>query len=199
MVAFVCSVPAGIALVRLARDQTSRVAAIVFSAGLFALYGVSATYHRMTWRPPARRKMRQADHSTIFVLIASTYTAIALLVFTPGWQRLVLTLVWVGALGGIVLKVFFLDRSGKLGGTMYIVLGWAAVIAAPQFVTRAPAKVVLLIVAGGVLYTVGAIIFALRRPNPAPLVFGFHEIWHTMVVGASVCHYAAIRILLTSR
>lgn len=198
LLAFLVSVPAGIALVRAARDGTGRTAAAVFSFGLFAQYGVSSAYHRLTWRAPARRNMRRADHSTIFVLIATTYTAVALLVFTPTWQRVLLALVWAGAVMGIVLKVFFLDSSTKLAGTMYIVLGWAAIIAAPQFATRAPARAIALIVGGGVLYTAGAIVFALRRPNPVPMVFGFHEIWHVMVVAASVCHYAAIRLLLTS-
>ena len=198
LAAFVASLPAGYVLVRAGHDATGRIAAIVFSFGVTALYGVSATYHRMTWLPAARRRMRRADHSTIFVLIACSYTAVGLLIFTPAWQRFLLALVWAGALGGIALKLFFLDSSAKLAGAMYIVLGWAAIIAAPQFVSRAPARVVVLIVCGGVLYTVGAIIFALRRPNPAPLVFGYHEIWHTLVVAATACHYTAIRILVTA-
>src|SRR5439155_16604676 len=105
LAAFVASVPAGISLVRLARDPTSRVAAVVFSLGLVALYGVSSAYHRMTWPPAARRNMRRADHSTIFVLIATTYTAVALLVFSASWARAMLAVVWGGALAGIALKI----------------------------------------------------------------------------------------------
>jgi hemolysin III len=142
--------------------------------------------------------MRRADHSTIFVLIAATYTAVALEALSPAWQRALLTVVWAGALTGIGLKVFSLESTRKLTATMYIVLGWAAVLAMPQFVSRIPNGALALIVAGGLLYTGGAIVFALRRPNPSPRVFGYHEIWHTAVVGAGVCHYLAIRMLLTS-
>jgi hemolysin III len=197
--AFIVSLPAGVALVRVARDHTSRIAAIVFSVGLCALYGVSAAYHRVTWSPPARSRMRRADHSTIFVLIAATYTAVALEALSPAWQRALLAVVWAGALTGIGLKIFSLESTRKLTAAMYIVLGWAAVVAMPQFVSRIPNSALALIVAGGVLYTGGAIVFALRRPNPSPRVFGYHEIWHTAVVGAGVCHYLAIRILLTAR
>jgi hemolysin III len=138
-------------LVRVAADHSSRVAAIVFSLALWALYGVSATYHRFTWRPRARANMRRADHSMIFVLIAGTYTAVALLVLSPGWQRALLALVWTGAAVGIALKVFVHEASRKVTGAMYIVLGWAAVLVFPQF------------------------------------------------VAGSACHYAAIRMLLTSQ
>jgi hemolysin III len=196
LIAFIASFPAGYVLIRSAHDGTSRAAAVFFSAGVTALYGVSATYHRMTWLPDARRRMRGADHSMIFVLIACSYTAVALLVFTPGWRRVLLAIVWLGALTGVTLKIVAPVATRRITGTMYIVLGWAAIIAAPQFISRAPSRVVALIAAGGVLYTVGAVIFALRRPNPAPLVFGYHEIWHTMVVAASACHYYAIRQLV---
>jgi hemolysin III len=199
LAAFVVSLPAGVALVRVARDQRSRLAAIVFSAGLCALYGVSAAYHRVTWSPAARARMRRADHSTIFLLIAATYTAVALLVLSAVWQRALLAVVWTGALTGIALKIFTLESTRKLTAAMYIVLGWAAVAAMPQFVSRIPNGALALIVFGGLLYTIGAIVFARRWPNPSPRVFGYHEIWHTFVVGAGVCHYAAIRILLTAR
>ena len=199
LLALIASLPAGVALVRVARDHTPRTAAIVFSAGLCALYGVSAAYHRVTWSPAARARMRRADHSTIFVLIAATYTAVALLVLDPVWQRVLLAVVWAGALTGIGLKIFSLESTRKLTATMYIVLGWAAIAAMPQFVSRIPNDALALIVAGGLLYTGGAIIFALRRPNPSPRVFGYHEIWHSAVVGAGACHYLAIRILLTAR
>jgi hemolysin III len=196
MVAFFVSLPAGYLLIRSAHTGTGRAAAIVFSIGLTILYGVSATYHRMTWLPDARRRMRGADHSSIFVLIACSYTAVGLLVFTPDWQRVLLAIVWAGAIVGVTLKIVAPVATRRVTGTMYIVLGWTAIIAAPQFVKRAPTDVVVLIATGGVLYTVGAIIFALRRPNPSPLVFGYHEIWHTMVVAASACHYYAIRQLV---
>jgi hemolysin III len=199
LAAFVASIPAGVALARVARDQTSRIAAIVFSAGLCALYGVSAAYHRITWSKPARERMRRADHSTIFVLIAATYTAISLLALSTGWQRALLIVVWTGALTGIGLKIFSLESTRRATAAMYMVLGWAAVVAMPQFVSRIPSASLALIVSGGLLYTLGAIVFARRRPNPYPRVFGYHEIWHAAVVAAGACHYAAIRLLLTAR
>jgi len=198
LAAFVASLPAGVALIRVATDHSARVAAVVFASALWALYGVSATYHRFTWRPKARANMRRVDHSMIFVLIAGTYTAVALLLLSPGWRHALLTVVWTGAAVGIVLKIFVPDATRKVTGAMYIVLGWAAVLAFPQFVERSSLGPLLLIVAGGLSYTAGAIVFALRRPNPSPTVFGFHEIWHVMVVVGSVCHYLAIRTLLTS-
>src|SRR5918999_1190084 len=129
LAAFVASVPAAFALVRVAKDHTSRVAAIAFAVALCALYGVSATYHRFTWRPVARARMRRADHSMIFVLIAGTYTAVALLVLSPGWRNALLAVVWTGAATGIALKIFVHDAARKVTGAMYIVLGWAAVLA----------------------------------------------------------------------
>jgi hemolysin III len=196
LAAFLASFPAGYFLIRSAHDTTGRVAAVFFSIGLTALYGVSTAYHRVTWLPDARRRMRGADHSMIFVLIACSYTAVALLVFTPGWRHVLLTIVWAGAITGVTLKIVAPVATRRVTGAMYIVLGWAAIIAAPQLVSRVSSSVLELIVAGGVLYTAGAIIFALRRPNPVPSVFGYHEIWHAMVVAASVCHYYAIRQLL---
>ena len=185
-------------MVRVSTDRNSRVAALFFSVGLWLLYGVSATYHRFTWEPKKRARMRRADHSMIFVLIAATYTAVALLVLSPGWQRALLAVVWTGALVGIGLKIFVHEAARKVTGALYIILGWAAVIAFPQFVSRSSTGPLLLIVAGGVSYTAGAIVFALKRPNPSPMIFGYHEIWHVMVVAGSACHYLAIRMLLTA-
>jgi hemolysin III len=196
LAAFVLSVPAGVALVHTAQDGTGRVAASAFSAGLFCLYGVSAAYHRVTWTPDARMIMRRADHSTIFVLIAASYTAVGLLVLDPSWQKILLSIAWAGALCGVALKITAPVRTRVLTGTMYIVLGWVGVVAMPQVIARAGLGPTVLIAAGGVLYTGGAIVFAVRRPNPSPRVFGYHEIWHSAVVAASVLHYLAIRQLL---
>lgn len=143
--------------------------------------------------------MRRTDHSMIFILIAGTYTAVALLLLSPSWSRALLAVVWTGAAVGIALKIFVPDATRKLTGALYITLGWTAVIAIPQFISRSSLGPLLLIVAGGVSYTAGAIVFALKRPNPSPLVFGYHEIWHVMVVAGSACHYVAIRMLLTAQ
>jgi hemolysin III len=198
--AFFFSIPQGIVLVIAAgADWVSRVGAGVYALSLAGLYGVSASYHRLKWTPPALSRMRRLDHSMIFVLIAGTYTAVSLLALEGWWATALLIAIWIGAVVGIALKVFGLERTRKVTAGMYIGLGWVAVLAAPKFVQHVRPLVLGLIIGGGVLYTGGAIIFALRRPNPSPLVFGYHEIWHVMVVAASLCHYAAIMTLVLDR
>ncbi len=198
--AFFFSIPQGIVLVIAAgADWVSRVGAGVYALSLAGLYGVSASYHRLKWTPPALSRMRRLDHSMIFVLIAGTYTAVSLLALEGWWATALLIAIWIGAVVGIALKVFGLERTRKVTAGMYIGLGWVAVLAAPKFVQHVRPLVLGLIIGGGVLYTGGAIIFALRRPNPSPLVFGYHEIWHVMVVAASLCHYAAVMWLVLRR
>jgi hemolysin III len=198
--AFFFSIPQGIVLLIAAgADWVSRVGAGVYALSLAGLYGVSASYHRLKWTPPALSRMRRLDHSMIFVLIAGTYTPVSLLLLDGVWATILLVTVWVAAIAGIVMKIVGLERTRKITAGMYIGIGWIALAMAPQIVPRAGATVLALIAAGGVLYTVGAIIFALQRPNPSPMVFGYHEIWHVMVVAASLCHYAAIMILVLDR
>ena len=199
-VAFFFSIPQGIVLLIAAgADWVTRVGAGVYALSLAGLYGVSASYHRWKWTPKGLSRMRRLDHSMIFVLIAGTYTPVSLLLLDGVWATVLLVTVWVAAIAGIVMKVVGLERTRKITAGMYIGIGWIALAMAPQIIPRAGATVMALIAAGGVLYTVGAIIFALRRPNPSPLVFGYHEIWHVMVVAASLCHYAAIMILVLDR
>lgn len=135
----------------------------------------------------------------IYLLIAGSYTPISFLVFHGTWARYLLVVVWVGAIAGIAMKIFGTQRTRGVASAMYIVLGWLAVLAAPQFVTRVSVAVLALIATGGVLYTLGAIILLRKRPDPSPLVFGYHEIWHVMVVAAAGCHYAAIMLLVLQR
>jgi hemolysin III len=198
-IAFFFAIPQGIALVAMAAGWLARVAAVVYSLSLAGLYGVSALYHRLKWSPRARERMKRLDHSMIFVLIAGTYTPVSLLVLRGPWAVALLAVVWAGAVTGVLLKQFGLERTKKLTATMYIVLGWTAVVAAPWLFTRMSAAVLSLIVAGGVLYTLGAIVFMRRRPDPSPAVFGYHEVWHVAVVSAGLCHYAAILLLVLSR
>lgn len=198
-IAFFLSIPQGIALVVAGADWVARVTAGVYAVTLAGLYGVSALYHRLRWSPHALTRMQRLDHSMIYLLIAGTYTPISFLVFHGTWARYLLVVVWVGALVGIAMKVFGMQRTRVIGSAMYIVLGWLAVLAAPTFVTRVGVWVLLLIAAGGVLYTLGAIVLLRRRPDPSPLVFGYHEIWHVMVVLAAACHYAAILLLVLQR
>lgn len=195
-IAFIASIPQGLALVAVAADWVSRLSAAVYALSLSGLYGVSASYHRIPWSPAGLRRMRKLDHSMIFVLIAGTYTPFSLIVLDGLWASLLLGAIWAGALVGIGIKLVGVDRMRKLGSALYIILGWAAVLAAPQFVGRLGFGVMSLIVAGGLLYTLGAIVLLRRKPDPSPLVFGYHEVWHVMVVAASLCHYAAVMWLV---
>lgn len=195
-IAFFVAVPQGVALVASAAGWVARLAAAVYALSLAGLYGVSALYHRLKWTPKARLRMRRLDHSMIFVLIAGTYTPVCVLVLKGAWAIALLGIVWAGAVAGVLLKVLGMERTRKITGAMYIVLGWVAVVMAPAFVTRVPRPVLGLIVAGGVLYTLGAIGFFRKRPDPSPLVFGYHEVWHVAVVSAATCHYAAIALLV---
>jgi hemolysin III len=198
-IAFFFSIPQGIALVAAGAGWLSRIAAAVYALSLSGLYGVSASYHRVKWSPRGLLRMQRLDHSMIFVLIAGTYTPVSLLVVHSLWGYVVLGLVWAGALSGIAMKVWGMDRFRRVTGAMYIVLGWLAVLIAPQLVKHVSVAVLALIAAGGVLYTSGAVVLLRRRPDPSPLVFGYHEIWHVMVVAAGACHYAAIMLLVLSR
>jgi hemolysin III len=142
--------------------------------------------------------MRSLDHSMIFLLIAGTYTAFGVLALSGLWRLAILAVVWAGAGVGIGLKLFRIHGLGPIGGALYIALGWTATVALPQVSKQVEPLPLLLIVAGGVLYTTGSVVLFLRRPNPSPLVFGYHEVWHSFVVLASLCHYAAIMLMLRS-
>jgi len=195
-VAFFASIPAGIALVALARGAEARVGAAVFAASLTALYGVSAAYHRGRWSARALRYMRHLDHCMIYVLIAGTYTPVVLLALRPSWGISLLVAAWIGAAAGIMITVLRLERWPAVGFTLYLVLGWLAIVAAPQLAASLSAVELTLLALGGVLYTVGAITLATNRPNPSPAVFGYHEVWHTFVVSASASHFALVLLLV---
>jgi hemolysin III len=195
-IAFFVSIPAGIALVALARATTARVAALVFAATLTALYGVSASYHRRNWSAGAHRFMKHLDHSMIFVFIAGSYTPVTLLALRPAWAITLLILAWSGAAIGVLVTVLRLERWHGVGFAMYLVLGWLGIIAGPQLATSLSRVELGLLVFGGVLYTVGAVVLARKRPDPHPTVFGYHEVWHTFVVGANICHFILVLLLV---
>jgi hemolysin III len=198
-IAFFCSLPMAVALVAVARGATAHVAVVVYGLSLVGMFGVSAAYHRLHWSPRALVWIRALDHSMIYLLIAGTYTPLALLVLHGAWRFWLLGAVWAGAALGIGLKVFRFDRSHFLTGALYIVLGWLAVVAAPQFVRHLPWSAVVLVVVGGLLYTMGAWVLLRRRPNPRPLVFGYHEVWHSFMVSGSLCHYFAVLLVVLAR
>jgi len=196
-VAFFASIPAGIALVMVAEGWVARVAASVYAISLAAVFGSSAAYHRGSWTPAALRRMKRLDHSMIFVLIAGSYTPVALLALDGPWTIVILSIVWTGAATGIVLKLVRIDGFSVLTGALYMVLGWLALIAFPSMVHGMPPAALALAIVGGVLYTAGAIVFATRHPDPAPAIFGYHEVWHSFMVAAAVCHFAMIAILVS--
>jgi hemolysin III len=196
-VAFFLSIPQGIAIIAVAADWVGRVGATVYALSLSGLYGSSALYHRRKWSPRGLMRMKRLDHSMIYVLIAGSYTPFALLVLHGPWSIAILALAWAGAVAGITIKILSFDRLRVLGGAMYIILGWIVIIALPQLVQGLSPLGLGLFFAGGVLYTSGAAVLWRKRPNPSPTWFGYHEVWHSMVIAASLCHYAAIMLLLT--
>jgi hemolysin III len=189
---FFVSLVLGAVLVIVAPDGKARLAAGIYAFGLSALLGTSALYHRVTWRPRARAWMRRLDHSMIFVLIAATYTPFSLLVLHGALSSAILIVVWAGAFGGIVLNLVWVSAPKWLTATVYVALGWVAVAAMPARARELGAVGVGLIMFGGLLYTAGAVIYALGRPNPAPATFGYHEIFHVLVVAAAAAHFAVV-------
>ena len=192
MWAFWVALVAACVLVLLAGGATARGAAAIYGAGLCVLFGGSALYHRWRWNPRWRPILRRIDHSTIFVFIAASYTPVCLLVLSGTVRWVVLVTVWAGALGGVALSVAWITAPRVLASACYVALGWVAVIAFPQLTAALPLLPLLLIAGGGVLYTVGAVVFAFQRPNPWPRVFGFHEIFHAFVVLAAAAHFVAL-------
>lgn len=174
----------------------ARVAAAVFALSVAGCFGASALYHRVTWTPPVRRWMRRVDHAGVYLLIAGTYTPVSLLVLDRTWGRVILTVVWAGALSAILVKFAWLDSPKWVSVTVGMALGWVAVAALPQLFERLRPSALTLLIAGGLLYSVGAIVYARRKPDPLPRVFGYHEIFHALTVVAATCQYVAIALFV---
>jgi hemolysin III len=191
---FFAALVAGTFLVLGAPTATAAMAAAVYAASVCALFGVSALYHRITWTPPVRRRLRHLDHAMIFVLIAGTYTPVALLVLEGPLAVGVLLVAWGGAAVGIALNLGWRQAPGWVEVTVYVALGWVAVVALPQLLRQLGVVGTGLLVAGGLAYSAGALVYARRRPNPAPAVFGYHEIFHLLVVVGVALHFAAITL-----
>ena len=190
--AFFVSVVCGVLLVLGASGAGERVSAVVFAAALATMFGVSALYHRITWRPGPRRWMRRLDHAAIYLLIAGTYTPFGLLALSGAWRWTVLPVVWGGALAAIVLKVAWVDAPKWVAAAIAVALGWIGVVALPQLWDEAGVGGLLLLATGGVIYTGGAVVYARGRPDPYPAVFGYHELFHALVIAAAACQYAAV-------
>jgi hemolysin III len=190
--ALVAALVAGPQLISAAPDAWDRFVLTVYVVSLIGLFGVSAAFHRINWSQAARRRMRRLDHSTIFIAIAGTYTAVAGLSL-EGWaQALVLSLVWAGAVGGITLRQVWLDAPKWAIALPYVVVGWSALAVLPQLLRHLGGVGFALVLTGGVFYTAGAIVYALKRPDPFPRVFGYHEIFHACTVVGAVLQFAAI-------
>jgi hemolysin III len=193
--AFFISLAAGAALVLSAPTARAELVAAVYTGSLSALLGVSALYHRVNWRrPEIRRWMRRLDHSMIFLLIAGTTTPFAVLVLGGALGQALLIAVWAGAAAGIVVEMIWVEAPKSVTVIVYLTVGWIGAVGFPAIVIKAGLGAGVLIAVGGVLYTTGAIIYARQRPDPNPAVFGYHEIFHALVIAAAAAHFAAVAI-----
>ncbi|QCB94379.1 PAQR family membrane homeostasis protein TrhA [Cellulomonas shaoxiangyii] len=185
---------ASVLLVALSPTPAARWSTAVFGVSAVLLFGTSAVYHRGTWTRRVAAVLRRLDHTNIFLIIAGTYTPLAVLLLPASTARMLLTVVWVGALVGVLARVFWLHAPRWVYVPIYLALGWVAVGFMPQFWRTGGPLIVWLIAGGGLAYTVGAIIYALKRPNPSPRWFGFHEVFHVLTVIGYGCHFAAVAV-----
>ncbi len=190
--AFFFSLISGAALILNTTDARARVGAAIFAASLSAMFGASALYHRGNWQPKVRRSLRRLDHAAIYLLIAGTYTPFGLLVLSGGWQIAMLVVVWTGAIGAMFVKVAWIDGPTWVAPVIAVTLGWVGLLVMPQVLREVGVAGATLLLAGGALYTIGSVVYARRKPDPRPLVFGYHEIFHALVVVAAVCQYISV-------
>lgn len=195
LVAFFVALVAGPALVLAATSDLARWTTSVYAVSLVALFGCSALLHRGHWSDRTRPWFRRLDHSMIFVFIAGTYTPVSALSLDGDVARLILTAVWLGALAGVGVTVFWIDSPRWVTSGCYIVVGWIAVLAIPALWSAVGPGRFALLAGGGVLYTIGAVVYARKRPDPIPAVFGYHEVFHALVIAAVLCHYTLITTL----
>jgi hemolysin III len=194
--AFFASILVAPLLLLSADAYRSRVAAAVFAISVTTCFGVSALYHRVTWTPSVRRWMRRADHAGVYLLIAGTYTPVSLLVLDGELGKVILAVVWSGAFVAILLKFVWVDAPKWIAAAVGLALGWVAVVALPQLEDRLQVSALTLLIAGGLLYSVGAVVYARRKPDPAPAVFGYHEVFHALTIVAAACQYVAIALFV---
>jgi hemolysin III len=197
--AFFVAVVGGIVLCSIALSRPGIapfLSCLIYSSTVCGLFGISALYHRRTWSERGYQIMRRLDHSMIFVFIAGTYTPFCVLLLSSGKAALFLSLIWAGALGGVALKSIWPHLPRWAGAPLYLALGWGAVAILPEVLHHGGVADLVLIAAGGVIYSVGAVFYALRRPNPWPTVFGHHEFFHACTLLAAICHHVAIYLAL---
>jgi hemolysin III len=187
---------AGFVLVALGTTVQARVAAAIYAVTSILLFGVSALYHRGTPGPRAAEVLRRLDHANIYLIIAGTYTPFALLALHGTARVVVLAVIWSGALAGVLFRVLWIHAPRLLYTALYIALGWAAIFVLPQLVAGAGIAAVVLVIVGGLLYSAGGVVYGLRRPDPSPRWFGFHEVFHALTLAAYVIQYVAVSIVV---
>jgi len=197
-IGFYAAVATGVVLVVTAEPGKARTAAAIFASCVALCFGASALYHRPTWAPRARAWLARLDHAGIYFLIAGTYAPFGLIVMSRAWAIPILATVWGGAFLAIVLKLFWVRAPKRLSAAIALALGWVAAAAFPQLLKLSTVGL-LLVIAGGILYTAGAVIYALRRPDPIPRVFGYHELFHVLTVAAAACQYGAVAFYVLPR
>lgn len=195
---FYAAIALGVPLVLTAEHGRARIAAIAFASCLAGCFGASALYHRRMWTPKVRSWLARLDHAGVYLLIAGTYTPFGLLVMSPAWAVPVLSVVWSGALAAILLKLFWVRAPKWLSAAMGLLLGWVGAAAFSQLL-KVHVVGLLLVIAGGLLYSAGAAVYAGRRPDPAPHVFGYHELFHVLTLGAAGCQFAAVAFFVLPR
>ena len=191
---FPVAVIAGLVLIILAPAGRARIRAVVFVVTAAMLFGTSAVYHRGTWSHRVHQVLKRVDHSNIFLIIAGSYTPFALCLLPTEQARTLLITVWAGALGGVAFRVLWVNAPRWLYTPIYVALGWVAVFYFTPLLAGGGAAVMTLIVVGGVLYTVGAVVYGTKRPNPSPRWFGFHEVFHACTVAAFITHFVAVSL-----
>ncbi len=192
--AFPLVVVAGTALVALAPAGRARVACAIFAGTAAVLFGTSALYHRGNWSPRTEKLLKRLDHSNIFLIIAGSYTPFTILLLPPDQARVLLWIVWSGALAGVAFRVFWVGAPRWLYTPAYVALGWAAVFYLPDFLRTGGSAILTLVILGGALYTLGGIVYGVKRPNPAPRWFGFHEVFHALTVAAFLAHFVGVAL-----
>ncbi|MEU4115076.1 hemolysin III family protein [Kitasatospora sp. NPDC028055] len=195
---FPATVAAGIVLICLADSTPAKIACAVYSVSAWLLFGVSAVYHRFDWGPRGDAVLRRLDHANIFLIIAGTYTPFTILLLNGADQQILLWVAWGGALAGIAFRVFWVGAPRWLYTPVYIALGWAAAFFLPDFLRTGGVAVLVLMIVGGVLYSIGGVVYGLKRPNPSPRWFGFHEVFHAFTLGAFIVQYVGVSLVAYS-
>jgi hemolysin III len=195
---FYAAAAVGVTVVVTAEPGRARLAGLIFASCVAFCFGASAVYHRPTWRPRARSWLARLDHAGVYLLIAGSYVPFAFIVLSRGWAVAVLAIVWSGALAAIVMKLFWVQAPKSLSAAIGLILGWVGVVVFPQLLTLSPVALAL-VAASGLLYTAGAVVYARRRPDPVPRVFGYHEVFHVLTVAAVACEYVVVAFYVLPR